>query len=183
MLVGVTSGVPGGAVGVIAGVDVGGAGMTVGGVGIGIDGGVPPTGGVGALVGGFGCVGSCVSTIGLVGGAIQAGFSLRGAFSMFVGVELASSPPDGVGVEVFVGGGLPAEPGRIMMPARISAVLNRMASISTALNGSIHSIAREKPAKGANVRFVFCCCAAAVRNAERPGLSPWGGGGASSKND
>jgi len=90
---------------------------------------------------------------------------------------------EGDGVGVSVGSALPGKFGKTITPLLISTVLNKIAKTITAVNGNIHAITREKPVKGANDRFDCCCCAAAVKKADRPGLNPWGGGGASSRND
>jgi hypothetical protein len=84
--------------------------------------------------------------------------SFTGSVAVAVGVSVAPQPA--------------GRDGGLMMPVVINTVLKRIAIMSTATNGSAQPTMRENPGKGANPFFAGCCCAAAVRKAERPGRNP-----------
>ena len=169
--------------GIRVGVSVGEGGLgAAAGVICGWGDGLPSTCGVKVFVGGFVRVGVGVSVgaaaVALTGDVIEEKCSIWRLSSSGVGAgRVCSSGVEvGMGVGVIVGVAVPGDsPGRlggVKTPIRISIVLSSIARINTAMNGNSNAIARGMPAKDANVRFVFCCWAAAVRNADLPGRNP-----------
>jgi len=146
-------------------VNAGGTGVRIGGCGVGW-----PMGGVKA--GGF-CVGAEGADVGTMRpspGATGRGSSVMGP-SLTPGVCVSFTDSVAVDVGVSVALQLPGKEG-LMTPAVINTVLKRTAITSTATNGNIHPTMRENPVNGANPFLTGCCCAAAVRKAERPGRNP-----------
>lgn len=172
--------------GIRVGVSVGEGGLgAAAGVNCGWGDGVPSTCGVKVFVGGFVRVGVGVgvgvsvgaAAVALTGDVIEEKCSIwRVSSGVGVGRVCASGVAVGIGVGVIVGvavsGDSPGRLGGVKTPIRISIELRSIARINTAMNGNSNAIARGMPSKDANVRFVFCCWAAAVRNADLPGRNP-----------
>ncbi len=80
---------------------------------------------------------------------------------------------DGVGVGVTDALDSPGITGKSQSPVLMKSVLNNIAKTIATIIDTTQLEIRESPGKGAKrLRLVACCCAAAVRNADRPGLNP-----------